>query len=148
MQPATTSVLAKRPPARPNGRWIRLRQSRLAQALILIVFWQLGNVLARATALPVPGAIWGLFLVLVLLGTGALRLPAVHRGATWFLGDMLLFFVPPVLAVLDHPELAGWLGLKLLVAIVAGTVVVMTVTALTVDACYRFLGGRLGDAAQ
>lgn len=118
-------------------RWARVRDSRVTQTLIIIAFWQLGDVIARASGLPIPGAIWGLFVVLLLLGTGALRLQVVHRGANWFVGEMLLFFVPPVLAVLDHPEFVGWLGLKLLAAIIAGTLIVMTVTAVTIDLCYR-----------
>ena len=121
------------------ARLDRVGQSRLAQALLLIGFWQAGETLTRLLHLPVPGAIVGLFLVLTLLGTGWLRLGAVKQGSQWFVGEMLLFFVPPVLSVLDHPEFASWLGLKLLVAIVLGTTAVMAVTALTVEACHRLL---------
>lgn len=131
-------LLSRRSPA--VHRWAgRLTGARWAQALLLIGFWQLGDVLARVARLPIPGAIVGLFLVLGLLAIGRLPLRTVHRGATWFVGEMLLFFVPPVLAVLDHPEFAGWLGVKLLTAIVLGTAIVMTVTAVTIDLCYRWL---------
>jgi holin-like protein len=50
---------------------------------------------------------------------------------------MLLFFVPAVLAVMDHREFLGLLGLKILSVILLGTVVVMSVTALVVDLGYR-----------
>jgi holin-like protein len=125
-----------------------LRANRIVQALLLIAFWQIGDAVARASGLPIPGAILGLFLVLGLLGTGRLRLQTVDRGAAWFVGEMLLFFVPPVLAVLDHPELLGVLGLKLLAAIVVGTLIVMTVTAVTIDVCYRLLVPARIDAAR
>ena len=51
---------------------------------------------------------------------------------------MLLFFVPAVLALLDHRELIGTLGLKIFAVILVSTTAVMCVTALTVDLCYRW----------
>jgi len=50
---------------------------------------------------------------------------------------MLLFFVPAVLAVLDHREFLGLLGLKLLAVVLGGTLLVMGGTGLTVDLCCR-----------
>jgi holin-like protein len=46
---------------------------------------------------------------------------------------MPLFFVPAVLAVLDHRELLGAVGLKIVATILGSTFAVMVVTALTVD---------------
>jgi holin-like protein len=55
---------------------------------------------------------------------------------------MLLFFVPAVMAVLDHHEFVGLLGLKIVAVILVGTVLVMGGTALTVDLCYRWRARR------
>jgi holin-like protein len=49
------------------------------------------------------------------------------------ISDMPLFFVPAVLAVLDHRELLGAVGLKIVTTILGSTLAVMVVTALTVD---------------
>ena len=57
---------------------------------------------------------------------------------------MMLFFVPAVVALLDHGELIGLLGLKILAVIVGGTFTVMLVTGFIVDLCTRW-GAR--DAA-
>lgn len=76
-------------------------------------------------------------LVLALLLSGRVSLFSMKRGAEWFLAEMLLFFVPAVLAVLEHQELLGMLGVKIMAVILVGTLTVMTVTALTVDFCYR-----------
>jgi putative effector of murein hydrolase LrgA (UPF0299 family) len=46
---------------------------------------------------------------------------SIRRGATWFISDMPLFFVPAVLAVLDHRELLGALGLKIVATILGST---------------------------
>jgi holin-like protein len=59
------------------------------------------------------------------------------RGAEWLIGDMVLFSVPAVLAVLDHRELVGLVGLKILGVILGSTLAVMGVTGLTVSLCSR-----------
>jgi holin-like protein len=105
---------------------------RFVQTGLVLLAWLVGEAVVRATGAPVSGGIVGLFLVLVLLGTGRLSLSSV-KGADWLLAEMALFFVPAVLAVLDHPELGGLFALKLLVVILGSTVAVMTVTALTVE---------------
>jgi holin-like protein len=67
---------------------------------------------------------------------------SLRRGAAWLLAEMLLFFVPAVLALLDHRDLLGFLGLKILAAVLLGTLAVMVVTGLTVEACFRFEARR------
>jgi holin-like protein len=102
------------------------------------VFWAAGEALARTTGLPLPGGIIGMALALTLFLAGGLKVASMKRGANWMLAEMLLFFVPAVLALLDHHELFGLLGLKIFALIVLSTTAVMCVTALTVDLCYRW----------
>ncbi|MBN8898593.1 MAG: CidA/LrgA family protein, partial [Rhodospirillales bacterium] len=91
----------------------------------------------RVAHLPVPGGIAGMLIVLALLASRRLSPVSMRRGADWFLAEMLLFFVPAVLAVLDHHEFLGWTGLKILAVILGDTVTVMSVTAHTADLCVR-----------
>ncbi|MDB5989400.1 MAG: CidA/LrgA family protein [Herbaspirillum sp.] len=109
------------------------------QMALIVVIWQIGESLAHLAAVPVPGSIAGMLLLLFLLHSGLLDLSSIKRGADWFLAEMLLFFVPAVLVVLDHPEFLGWTGLKILGVIVCGTFVVMTCTALTIEICFRLM---------
>ena len=76
--------------------------------------------------------------VLVLLATRRISLLTLRRGAEWFVGEMMLFFVPAVVSVLDHREFAGRLGFEVLALIVLSTLAVMTATALTVELAYRW----------
>jgi len=114
-----------------------LHNSRLMQIATLFGFWLAGEGFVRLVGLPLPGGIVGMALVLALLLSGRISLFSMKRGAEWFLAEMLLFFVPAVLAVLEHQELLGMLGVKIMAVILVGTLTVMTVTALTVDMCYR-----------
>ncbi len=112
--------------------------SRLMQVAALCALWLAGEGVVRLFGLPFPGAVIGMALALLLLLSGRVSLFSMKRGAEWLLAEMLLFFVPAVLAVLDHRELLGLLGLKVMAVILLGTLTVMGVTALTVDLCYRW----------
>lgn len=119
--------------------WRPLRSSRFFQIVLILIFWGAGEAIARTTHLMIPGSVLGLFIVLLLLVTRRLNVLTVRRGAQWFLAEMLLFFIPAVLAVLDHPELLGMLGLKIMAVILVGTITIMVVTGAAIDLCYRWV---------
>lgn len=120
-----------------------VHRSRLLQIGLVCAFWVAGEALVRLCRLPLPGGIVGLAIVLLLLATRGLSVLSMKRGTDWFLADMLLFFVPAVLAVLDHRELLGLVGLKVLFVILLSTAVVMGATAFAVDFCFRWRGGHV-----
>ncbi len=122
----------------PLAAFAMLRRTRLMQIVVLGGFWFAGDAAARAAGLPVPGGVLGMLGLLVLLGTGLLKISSVRLGARTLLAEMLLFFVPSVLAILDHQEFIGTIGLKVVAVILVGTVLVMTSTAMTVELCYRW----------
>jgi len=62
----------------------------------------------------------------------------MRRGAYWLLAEMLLFFVPATMGIIDHREFLSALGLKLVAVIVVGTLTVMAGTATTIEVFYRW----------
>lgn len=119
-------------------RW-QLRSSRFLQVLLIIAFWQAGEVVVKFAHLPMPGAVAGLFLLLAALANRKLRPQTFRLGARWLLAELLLFLLPTVVSLVGHPEFMGVIGLKLFVAILLGTLIVMLVTALVVEFCYRWM---------
>ncbi|MEP9377687.1 CidA/LrgA family protein [Aquabacter sp. CN5-332] len=115
-----------------------LHRAALLQVVVLAGFWFVGDLIVRALGLPVPGGVVGMVLLLGLMAAGWVRPASVRLGAYWLLAEMLLFFVPAVIGVIDHAEFAGALGLKIAVVILTGTMLVMAGTALTVDLLYRW----------
>ncbi|WP_297322059.1 CidA/LrgA family protein [uncultured Bartonella sp.] len=116
-----------------------VRHNIFAQMGVLCVFWIIGEIIGRLLHLPIPGAIVGMALAILALASGKISTISIKRGADWLIAEMLLFFVPAVLALLNHKEFIGLLGIKILVVILGGTFVVMSVTALTIDLCYRWM---------
>ena len=113
---------------------------RVLQIAVLCLFSAIGEGLTRAFGLPIPGGVIGMALVFALLASGVVKLGTLRGGARWLLAEMLLFFVPMVLAVLNQRAYFGLLGLKILVVIVAGTAAVMMVTAFVVDFGFKKTG--------
>jgi holin-like protein len=121
---------------------IILWRSRWLQAGVLTGAWWVCDRLTQFLALPLPGGILALALLLLLLLGGQVRLGLVRRGAAGLLDHMVLFFVPAVMALLNHRELLGMVGVKILVVIAASTLSVMVGTALVVDACFHRRAGH------
>lgn len=116
-----------------------LRQQPILQVGLILTLWLAGQSLVRWSGLPIPAGIIGMILALVLLASGWLAPASLRQGANWLIAEMLLFFVPAVLAILDHREFLGIVGLKLLAAILMGTILVMVVTAVSVEVCFRLM---------
>ncbi|HTV76892.1 MAG TPA: CidA/LrgA family protein [Steroidobacteraceae bacterium] len=110
-----------------------LAGSRTGQIGLISGLWGLGCGVAHWAGSTFPGGLIGMLALLALMASGALDPKFVARGAGWLLAEMLLFFVPAVVALLAHPEFLGLTGLKVLVVIVGSTLMVMFSTALTVE---------------
>lgn len=116
----------------------RFRSSRWAQIALLLIFWLAAEWLVQYTGLPIPSGIVGMVLLLLLLGARWVSPQLFSRGAEWLLAEMLLFFVPAAMILLNNPQMLGWLGLKILLVVICGTIMVMITTAMTVELFLRF----------
>ena len=124
-----------------------LKASPAAQIGLVAVLWTAGTGIAHLAGGPVPASLIGMLALLGLLGSGALDVRLVQRGAGWLLAEMLLFFVPAVVALLAHPEFLGLTGVKVLFVILGSTVMVMLATALTVEWGLRWMSRHAQPAA-
>lgn len=115
------------------------------QIAILVFFWAIGEAFSKILHLPIPGSIIGLGIFLTLLFTKRFSAFVMKKASSWLLANMLLFFVPTVLAILDHPEFLGLIGLKIAFVIIASTVTTMFTTAMAVDFAYRLMTKEVKD---
>ena len=110
----------------------------MVQLLFFTGVWWVADALARYWGLKIPGTVLGLGSILVLLGSGVVPPAWVEEGARWFLAEMLLFFVPLCVEITGNLELFAREGVRLLGAVLLGTVMVMVGTAWVVDVVYRW----------
>lgn len=112
---------------------MRRLSARLVQIALLIGLWFGADRLGHALGWPIPGGVIGLGVLAALLFSGLLPLRWVQFGAEWLLAEMLLFFVPPLMAVVDAGPLMMQLGWRLVAVLVLGCLMVMVGTGLVVD---------------
>lgn len=108
------------------------------QVGVLIAAWWLADEAASALHLPFSGGVVGLFVLVALLLSGWVRPTAIELGANWLLANMLLFFIPLVVSVVQFTQLLKAQGLMLFVNIGLGFASVMLATALTVEWVCRY----------
>lgn len=114
----------------------------LAQIGALLALWWMGKALAVWWALPLPGGVIGLALLLLLFACRLVQPGWLRAGAGLLLAEMLLFFIPAVMALLDYGPLLRAQGARILLVIVCSTLLVMAATALAVEwVCRRQEGG-------
>lgn len=87
--------------------------------------------------LPLPASIVGMLLMLVLIMSHILPLRWVKAGASWLLAEMLLFFIPAVVAVINYAQLLLVEGWRIFLVIAISTSLVLGATALVVDRVYH-----------
>ncbi|HTH75194.1 MAG TPA: CidA/LrgA family protein [Trinickia sp.] len=109
----------------------------VGQSALLAALWFAADYAARHLDLPVPGSVIGLAALLGLLLTGGVAPRWVKAGADWLLSDMLLFFVPAAVAVVQYGGLFKSDGWRLALVVVCGTLMVMVAVAFTVDQAAR-----------
>jgi holin-like protein len=103
---------------------------------LLLLFQAAGEGLTHALALPFPGPVVGLVLMLVGLQWPWVRQP-VSATAEFLLTHLSLLFVPVGVGIVTHLDLVSHYGLQLLAAIVLSTWAGLAVTALVLR---RLLG--------
>ncbi|MDU3888175.1 MAG: CidA/LrgA family protein, partial [Serratia liquefaciens] len=81
------------------------------QVALYAVLFLIADRLVQQFHLPLPANIVGMLMLLALILLRILPLNWVKAGSRWLLAEMLLFFVPAVVAVVNYAQLLmveGW----------------------------------------
>ncbi len=81
--------------------------------------------------------------MLALIVCRVIPLNWIRAGARWLLAEMLLFFVPAVVAVVNYTQLLLVDGWRIFAVIALSTLMVLGATAWVVDKVYRYEMSRL-----
>ncbi|MBO2536248.1 MULTISPECIES: CidA/LrgA family protein [Rummeliibacillus] len=110
---------------------------QIAKIIVQIIFLYgillLGDGIAKVSHLPIPGSIIGLVLLFLALQFHIVKLEWVNLGAGLLTSELLLFFVPSAVGVVQYDQIVGIIGIKLVTVIVLSTIVVMACTGLVAD---------------
>ncbi|MCL1632589.1 CidA/LrgA family protein [Sporolactobacillus sp. CPB3-1] len=120
----------------------------VCQICFLYLFALVGNMLSGWFHLPVSGSIIGLFIILGLLHFKVLKLSAVEAGASFLMSEMLLFFIPSAVAIIQYKDEILRHGSQFLVVILLSTITVMTVTGVVAQFSIHKLAKHKGETVK
>ena len=112
----------------------RLKQLQvtLLQILLILMVWGFAYTIQKFLQLPIASGVLGFFILLFLLETQWIRLEQVEHGANLLLTELLLFFIPPVVGVIQYQQLLIISGWKIVIIIFISTFMVMASSMLSV----------------
>ncbi|KFZ37450.1 hypothetical protein HR45_10565 [Shewanella mangrovi] len=110
----------------------------IVQIAVICLFAWAAHAVATAVHSPIPGSVLGLAVVLLALALKIIPEKAIQVGAAWFIGDLLLFFIPPMISVIKYEALLKQYGFNILLTIVLGVISVLLGTGFVVDRVFRF----------
>jgi holin-like protein len=103
----------------------------ILQIAFLVILFQVGTWITDVLNLPIPGSMVGLTILFLLLLFKLIKLEWIEKGASWLLAELMLFFIPAAVGVINYQQALGSQWGKLLVVIVLSSLTVMASTGLT-----------------
>lgn len=105
----------------------------IVQILFIHLFLFLAIALKQLFAIPLPASIIGLVLLFLALVLKIVKLEWVEKGANWLMAELLLFFIPSAVGIVNYNEIASWQGVQIVIIIGISTFIVMSLTAFIAD---------------
>ena len=109
----------------------------MREVVIIFGITMLGEFLNSVLPFPVPAGVYGLFLLLILLCSGLVKVEQVSSVGDILLDTMPLMFIPAAVGLMTSVEEARKFLIPLVVISVASTIFVMSVTGLTAQKLVR-----------
>jgi holin-like protein len=116
--------------------------SIVLQVLFIHVFLFLGTGLKEIIPLPIPGSMFGLILLFLALYFKFVKLEWVEKGAKWLMAELLLFFVPSAVGIVNYDDILSLQGAEIVLLIGISTVIVLGMTALVAE---KITGRKRGE---
>lgn len=109
----------------------------LLQIVLLYGILLLGTAIGKMLGTAIPGSIIGIAILFLLLQFKIIKLEWVEAGANVLLAELLLFFIPSTLGIIDYNELFGVEGIKVFAVIGGSLFIVMIVTGYVAEWTHR-----------
>ncbi|MCR5794942.1 MAG: CidA/LrgA family protein [Solobacterium sp.] len=103
----------------------------LKQFGIILLVTCIGEIIRFLVPLPIPGSIYGLVLMLILLCTHVVKLQSVWTTASFLIEIMSVMFIPAAVGLIQYWGDLQPILLQTVLMIVLSTVIVMAVTGIT-----------------
>lgn len=118
----------------------------ILQVVLLCAISMLGNVITQFFHLSIPGNILGLGVLFLLMKSKILSLTWIEEGANFLIAELLLFFIPSAIGVIQFQGLLIDQFVNLSIVIVLSTLVVVLFVGLLTETILRYNKRRQHDS--
>jgi len=109
----------------------------IKQILIILTISFVGELLNFFIPLPIPGSIYGMVLLFVLLCTGVVKLHQIKDTIAFLIDIMPMLFIPSAVGIMAELDQLTDIWVEVIIITIVTTVLVMAVTGLTTQALIR-----------
>ena len=109
----------------------------IKQILIIIVISFIGELLNYFISLPVPGSIYGMILLFILLCSGMVKIHQIEETGKFLIDIMPMLFVPSAVGIMSQFDQLKSIWIEIIVITIVTTFIVMGITGLTTQAIIR-----------
>ena len=107
------------------------------QILFLHIFLFIGIAIKLIVTIPIPASMIGLIVLFVALKLKLVKVEWVEKGAAWLLAELLLFFIPSAVGIVNYNEILNIKGIETVLLIAICTFIVMGATGFTAEKIYN-----------
>ncbi len=111
----------------------------LKQFSVILIIYFLGEVMQKASGLPIPGNVLGMFLLFFGLLTGIVKLTTVDKISNFLLDNLSFFFLPAGVSIITSFALLEGKWTEVFLVSFISTIIALAVTGLTVEFVKRLL---------
>lgn len=112
------------------------------QVGVLLAATLVGNELTQMLHLKIPGSMVGILLVIILLQAKVIRLEWIESGANLLIAELMLFFIPSAVGVMQYKQLMVVDGMRFELVILLSTLTVMVCTGFLSEMVSKMEGER------
>jgi len=109
----------------------------LKQFLVVLIISYIGELLNFFIPLPIPGSIYGMVLLFVLLCTGVVKLHQIKDTSAFLIDIMPMLFIPSAVGIMAELDQLTDIWVEVIIITIVTSVLVMAVTGLTTQALIR-----------
>lgn len=109
----------------------------IGQIAFIHLFLFLGMGIKMVVSVPLPASMIGLIFLFIGLQLGWIKLKWVEQGAAWLLAELLLFFIPSAVGIVNYEEIFNMKGVETVLLIAVSTFIVMGATGFTAEKIYN-----------
>ncbi|MBP3038611.1 CidA/LrgA family holin-like protein [Bacillaceae bacterium Marseille-Q3522] len=109
----------------------------MLQVFALLVFSLIMGKISELLHLKIPGSILGMILLFILLKKNIIKLKWIEAGSNWLLAELLLFFIPSAVGIIQYQDLMADNGIQIILIIFLSSLVVMITSGILAEVIAR-----------